>query len=678
MKYDLNQYAELQPFSGTRLVIYPSRDIAVSLVASSSTEKIIRVSDCIDRTSAILPMPHELFQILDSIIDHKGDRVIVIGLEAYISLLADEQEANCISILLRRLDSDKLDVTYLLHATHDYSAFKNPKYRDSRRLIEMSGCLEEYQRPSVHVYPEKWMKEPDAPHSFAALLARMDDYSPASTEDYKMLCPEASAQAGLGTNVIYISSVKDFALLAYSFQADLPMQVLESLIETCVAQKQTPLEYLRHSFGQSNLETRLAPKHLVDISNNPFWHAYCWMLRKTLPQNSYLLQVIAFCQSPQDFLRDYTVNSAVSMLESASAVTYADERREGLKSIGDVANAQICDFITAIKDLSNADCLPWLNVGTDAESEEIIRRASATDLTYGLPAIFAQRLPALADYLSIEYDYGDLAINDYFIQYRKLKVADYITKGFVDLARNAVVPDIIQPRYSLLNDYTSDKKTALLVVDAMGVEYLPMLLSIANRAGMHILFHTVVEAKLPTSTTSYNDISWDSGRLDNIKELDNIVHKGAEANEKNTFKRNMWAALKVFQRVRDAVSIALSDYERVIVTADHGSSRLAVLAHQNDYTETIPVSGDILDWRFMKANRDVQRPDRLEATMDGYWVVRGYDRLPKPGGKLYELHGGATLEERLVPFVVFSSTPVTAPTVKSKPQQIEEEYDYDI
>jgi hypothetical protein len=34
--------------------------------------------------------------------------------------------------------------------------------------------------------------------------------------------------------------------------------------------------------------------------------------------------------------------------------------------------------------------------------------------------------------------------------------------------------------------------------------------------------------------------------------------------------------------------------------------------------------------------------------------VRGYNRLPKSGGKLNELHGGASLEERLVPVVVFT------------------------
>jgi hypothetical protein len=55
------------------------------------------------------------------------------------------------------------------------------------------------------------------------------------------------------------------------------------------------------------------------------------------------------------------------------------------------------------------------------------------------------------------------------------------------------------------------------------------------------------------------------------------------------------------------------------------------------------------------------RPPELEQQYhpdsgDIYWVVRGYNRLPKSGGKLNELHGGASLEERLVPVVVFTRT----------------------
>jgi hypothetical protein len=68
--------------------------------------------------------------------------------------------------------------------------------------------------------------------------------------------------------------------------------------------------------------------------------------------------------------------------------------------------------------------------------------------------------------------------------------------------------------------------------------------------------------------------------------------------------------------------------------------------------------------------------------LDGrYWAVRGYDRLPKKGGgQSFELHGGATLEERLVPVVVFSKTGQFVPKVKTsnKRAQIIEKDDFDL
>jgi hypothetical protein len=67
--------------------------------------------------------------------------------------------------------------------------------------------------------------------------------------------------------------------------------------------------------------------------------------------------------------------------------------------------------------------------------------------------------------------------------------------------------------------------------------------------------------------------------------------------------------------------------------------------------------------------------------MDGkYWVARGYNRLPKKGGKFNELHGGASLEEHLVPVVVFTAdkqSPKIEETARAKPQ-IVDNMDFDI
>jgi hypothetical protein len=74
----------------------------------------------------------------------------------------------------------------------------------------------------------------------------------------------------------------------------------------------------------------------------------------------------------------------------------------------------------------------------------------------------------------------------------------------------------------------------------------------------------------------------------------------------------------------------------------------------------LPWNDKLQDWRYSVAPPNTECPPEFESYYDAekettYWVVRGYNRLPKKGGKL-SVHGGATLEERLVPVIVFSKT----------------------
>jgi hypothetical protein len=113
------------------------------------------------------------------------------------------------------------------------------------------------------------------------------------------------------------------------------------------------------------------------------------------------------------------------------------------------------------------------------------------------------------------------------------------------------------------------------------------------------------------------------------------------------------------------IADGLTRFARIAITADHGASRLAVIAHNENKGVTLPWDGLPDDWRYSLAQQGSPRPPELEQeyfpeTKKTYWIVRGYNRLPKMGGKLYELHGGATLEERLVPIIVFTRNAVVA------------------
>ena len=295
--------------------------------------------------------------------------------------------------------------------------------------------------------------------------------------------------------------------------------------------------------------------------------------------------------------------------------------------------------------------------------------------------------PEAATYLNADLVFGDVALEEYFKEYRELKMAGHVTPEFYDRAQREVPPNSMQSRDVMVQRYASDNGCALLVVDAMGAEWLPMLVALARKRNLGVDSIAVSEAHLPTSTI-FNNICWpDARRLPDIKRFDNIAHNGAAAHEKRRPEENLAAALDVIgSEVLPRVAEGLARFERVLVTADHGSSRLAVLAWQAEprlaQTLACEEGGEVADWRYRERAAQGGCPPELEETLDGiHWVMRGYDRLPKRGGgQGFELHGGATLEELLVPVVIFSRTGQFVPKAKTggKLAQIVEKDDFDL
>lgn len=364
-----------------------------------------------------------------------------------------------------------------------------------------------------------------------------------------------------------------------------------------------------------------------------------------------------------DLLWKYIVGSALAVLSDRNAKKYAAERAEALKAMGADCESLIVEFISHTK--GSDDALQFLNCDTNAERIEIVRRVSAEDLSYGLSKEYGELFPALADYFSLAYDYGNAEINAYFREYRRHKVSCSITDNFVKHAYDFCIPKAYPLRDTVMAKLQEQSDTALLVIDAMGAEYMPLLIAMAKRRGMNIESQAVVTAKLPTET-EFNRIEWDEARrMPEIKSLDNIVHNGAAKHEVSSPERNFAETLRIFEtEIMNRIADGLTRFARVVVTADHGASRLAVIAYNEGKSETLPWEGQPDDWRYSLAPAGVARPMELEQayfpeTKKTYWIVRGYNRLPKKGGKLYELHGGATLEEQLVPVVVFTRNIVT-------------------
>ena len=679
MAYTLNKYfqAAFSKPNAPRVIVYPNNTTAAQVLNhhKSRGSTVIKVADCLSDDNTHLPMPNVLMCAVDAKIQALTSRAVVVGLDAYLALLDAEGVTAFFSELRIRIDRNLLNADYLLSA-HSNLNFA-PRYEEARSVVIIEGNEEEIEVLRIMAYSDKWVKSGGF-LGYKQLLGHLKQYEPSGT--YKLILPNlTNRQVGIGNAVSFILNIRDVAVQHYGLDVDLDDATLEFLLLKSAESGQCAEFYLENLFGAENINPRLALKRLLELPSDSMWSAHLWSLRRRLPSDSYIAKVIS---GGGDVTRDnllwkYIVGSAVAILSDVNSKKYAVERAEALKAIGSVYESLIIEFIGQTKEMG--DALQFLNCGTNAERVEIVRRASTEELSYGLPEQYAELFPTLADYFSTIFEYEDDETTAYFSEYRRFKVSSSITDSFVKRAFDVVVPKIYRTRDAVIAELQTQSDVALLVVDAMGAEYIPLLLAMAKRRGMNVESQCVVTSKMPTETV-FNPVKWDEARmLPEIKSIDNIVHNGAVKHEASIPERNFAETLRIFEtEIMNRIADGLTHFARVVVTADHGASRLAVIAHNKGKGTTLPWEGQPDDWRYSLAPQGVPRPPELEQeyfpeTKKTYWIVRGYNRLPKQGGKLYELHGGATLEERLVPVVVF-----TRNAVVEIPKQIDKKATADV
>ncbi len=676
MAYTLNAFSQLRLNTTSNVpcvLVYPNNTVAANLVnqLKGKGSMVMHIADCISDSAMCLPMPNVLMSAADAKIRMFDCRVTVVGVDVYLALLEPGNVTIFMEELRKRLDSGIINADYLISSNNKLGFAL--RYEESRKVIrikEDEGDEEPLEPFHVLTYSDKWANPSDK-IGYRDFLCQVGQFIPSGTHSL-MLAGTPVEQAGLGRTVSLVLDIHDIAALRYKFNTDLDDKTLECLLLESVRNGQAPESFLSCRFGENNCNVRLALKKLLELQHDSWWLAYVWFVKKRLPSDSYIARVLSEDVTSDKLLWKYAVGTAITVLSDANAHQFSVERAEALKNITNYESLVI-EFIGLTRECSNA--LQFLNCGTLSERIEIVRRASLEDLSHGLPRQYGELFPSLSDYLSssFNYDCGDIAA--YFSEYRRLKVADILTDEFVNMAFDMSKPCTCPSRDSVLEQYRGQSDTALLVVDGMGAEYIPLLMSMAKRYGMNIESCIAATANIPTET-ELNPIRWDAARIiPEVKQIDSIVHDGAAKHEICTPERNFVETLNIFEAdIMNNIADGLSRFSRVVVTADHGASRLAVIARRESKSKTLPWDkqrdGEPLDWRYSIAPEGIQRPDEYESQYfpesgKTYWVVRGYNRLPKTGGKVYGLHGGASLEERLVPVMVFTKNAMPVTPVKT-------------
>ena len=656
----------------------------------------LRLSDLVTEESR-LPMPFDVFGGICDKIDESassGEPLLLLGLPGYLDLLTDGPVQTAISKLHDLVDTTHGREAVCLLLSNDNVApkiresFCNPRYEQRGQLITIETATAESQQTKSDkadvIVVGKALESliPEGCLTFQTYL-RLVENDPNAKGSQSIVVSSEKPLAGLNARITQLTRLREFAREIHGVEA--PWLSEESLRWMCEIAKdkgKTLQDALREKFfPKVDIKTHV----LSTFSQRPELEleAALWLVKQCAPKGSYLEYAINQDGVTATNFHQAYITGGAGCLDKTKE--YANERCTAIKAAGaEWSETGIRAFIKCCKDESVSHVAPWLNCGTEAERVELLRRCALVGyVSKEVLAVY----PELAAYLDPEFDYGEPSLGLYFKEYRELKVHNRITPEFCDKARQSEPPSSVQNRDAMLQEYFADESCALLVADAMGAEWLPMLVARAKKRNIGMEFYAVVKAHLPTET-GFNKVIWPDERRKETKRLDNIAHDGAERHESMSDEENLANALdvvdtKVLRRVVDG----LTRFERVIVTADHGSSRLAVVAWQTD--GKMPVQklicgegAEIANLRYCEKPSKGKCPPEMEEALDGkHWAVRGYDRLPKGCGyNGFEMHGGATLEERLVPFVVFSKKGHYAPKPKTEEKNalIDHDHDFDI
>ena len=661
MERTINQYLQNVNYETTCVEVYSDTQTVATLLSyhNRNSVSVVAIHDCIQKGATLLPMPDAIFQDLDSKIASEKQRVIVTGIDAYLTMLSEENADIFISTLYLRVDAKKQNATYLISRNNFNSAlFANFKYENSMQVVYIAGDTSDITPPEIIVVPEKWVY-PDRYFIDWHTLLKSLDQIPTGKHILALELLERK-QAGLSnSSVIQLLDACSIAEHFYGFTADLPSNIYDTILAICKQENTPPLDLLKLRFNCDNVNTKLGVKRLLELRDDEIWQAYRWYLAKSIGRNTYLSAVIANGINADGFLRSYVCDSSIELISDKNALAYAKERADAIKEVGSIADTLIIEFISKAYNQPDNKVAPWLCCNTEAEHVEIIRRVSKYDLATGVPSIWRGLFPMLEDYFSDDFAWENAVISDYFNEYRRLRTVGTVTNDFVDNAFDFTLPPTIKMRDIILQELSTDNKTALLVADGMGAEYLPLLLAMAKRKLLNVESATIAATRMPTSTC-FNTITWDSNRrLPNMYAIGNIPHDGAVKHQKCTQEQNMVASLTTFNSIANGIADGFGKgFERIVLTSDHGVSQLAILAYEMGLSKQIKWNGDADDFRYTTAPTNLKISPELESFYDAsanttYWIVRGYNHLPKKYGR-FPVHGGATAEERLVPVVVFS------------------------
>ena len=366
--------------------------------------------------------------------------------------------------------------------------------------------------------------------------------------------------------------------------------------------------------------------------------------------NSYLQHVFNISTNYEE----YQKNLFFALLEAKDEKLFAEFYPLRKAAVKNFVAQYVAEYLEQLRNLAaGANFIKYLTDNTAEERRAMIQAVQGKEK---IPTIFRKNYSAMDKYLA-DYDFGCEEITRYFRRYKKIKVCNVDDADFKNLVQDFALErpaNKFETRRAILD--RADGKAKLYWLDALGVEFLSYIKAQAINLGLTATIE-IARAELPTLTSQnknfYDD--WRGDKFDKNSKLDELKHSPEkfDADGKCSAPTYIDDEFQIIDNVIAEIKMVLVQQtsSKIILTSDHGASRLAVMyGRENKYKMN---SAGEHAGRCCPINELDKKPT-CATEENGRWVLANYDRFS--GGRLstVEVHGGATLEEILVPVIEFS------------------------
>jgi hypothetical protein len=581
----------------------------------------------------------------------ENNKYVVVGLGEYLAFLGKSETHNAL-YRFKDLQTKNNRVVVLLRGITDI--FESIRKQDSARIDNRRFGI----HGNTHCAINLAIMPSDISFSYLSGI-----------QEYIKICEDGS------TGTIYLFSILDYK------QSIFPYREISNIYELvkikapelnvpaiCGSNEQwaSLLDDLSNNDNKLNMvfESRNLPVDVVIVFDDYAFQdtAYInWLAFIKLKQNTSLLSgyrryVIDSTEKFADFRKNVLRNLIdISSTDRLFQAFYLE--RKGI--LNKLKNYELmADFIIENRKNQENSIYNLTNV-TYLEKEEMITLFSKLEKK----DVLIEKYPDLKNYLTkYSYHCGELSqkISEYFDEYKFEKLNNKVEDKIIKMVDEFAVSKIysrLPSRNEIITKYSSEGHY-LYWLDALGIEYAAYISSlIALKDGLAVTIE-IGRADLPTITSInrgfFDNWKYDKNTPNGDKRLDEIKHKD---NERYNFTRteepiHLSRELDIIKEIIEKAALALYErkYKHFIIASDHGASRLAVIKKQEEKYET-DTKGEH-SGRCCKIFEGNDIRNSIEE--NGYIILTDYGRFRGSRAANVEVHGGASLEEVLVPIVILS------------------------